>query len=134
MEKKNMNTEAVKETVEAAKEVAKEATKAVKKTAKKTAAGAKKTTAAAKKAAKTTTDNVKNTASKSYTKLTLKETYVQAYGKEYKESEILEKVEQAYKEAGHRISSIKSLQLYIKPEDSAAYYVINSKFTGKVEL
>ena len=34
--------------------------------------------------------------------------------------------------AGHRLSSIKSLDVYIKPEDYTAYYVINGKVTGKV--
>lgn len=32
------------------------------------------------------------------------------------------------------MSSIKTLQLYLKPEESAAYYVINQKFAGKVDL
>lgn len=35
---------------------------------------------------------------------------------------------------GHRASSIKTLDLYVKPEDGAAYYVINGKETGKIEL
>ena len=73
-------------------------------------------------------------ARKEVKKLTLKETYIQFAGQEYKESEILDKVEAAYKEAGHRVSSIKSMELYVKPEDGAAYYVINGKFSGKVDL
>ena len=28
----------------------------------------------------------------------------------------------------------KKMELYIKPEDRAAYYVINSEYTGKVEF
>ena len=31
-------------------------------------------------------------------------------------------------------SSIKSLEVYVKPEDMAAYYVINGKENGKIEL
>ena len=31
-------------------------------------------------------------------------------------------------------TKIQSLNLYIKPEDHAAYYVINGKFEGKVEF
>lgn len=128
----------VKNAVESAKKTAekvaenpqvKNAAKSAKKTAEKVAETpqAKKATAAAKKAVAA--------ASKNYTKLTVKETYIQMFGKEYKESEILEKVEEAWKAEGHRISSIKSLELYVKPEDDAAYYVINGgKFSGKVEL
>lgn len=88
---------------------------------------AKKASATAKKAVEA--------AKKEYTKLALKETYIQMFGAEYKESEILAKVEEAFKAEGHRVSSIKSLELYIKPEDGAAYYVINGgKFSGSVEL
>ena len=35
---------------------------------------------------------------------------------------------------GHRVSTIKSLKLYLKPEDGFAYYVINEKFAGRVPL
>ena len=34
----------------------------------------------------------------------------------------------------HRASSVKKLTLYVKPEDRKAYYVINDKTTGSVEL
>ena len=36
--------------------------------------------------------------------------------------------------ASHKNADVTSLNLYIKPEDHAAYYVINGEFTGKVEL
>ena len=36
--------------------------------------------------------------------------------------------------ASHKNADVTSLNLYIKPEDRAAYYVINGEFTGKVEL
>ena len=45
----------------------------------------------------------------------------------------LEKFDQAVAD-GHRASSIKSLQVYLKPEEFAAYYVINQKFAGRVDL
>ena len=35
---------------------------------------------------------------------------------------------------GRKESELKSLTLYVKPEESAAYYVINDDVTGKVEL
>ena len=127
MEKKNVDIETVKEnakeTVESVKELAKETTKKARSTAKKTADEAKKAAEAATRKAK---QEVK--------KLTLRETYIQFAGQEYKESEIMEKVEAAYRAEGHRVGAIKSVVLYIKPEDGAAYYVINEKNTGKVEL
>ncbi len=115
--------EMLEEAVEAVKEAAPEIKKAAKSTAKKTAAGAR---SQAKK--------VEETAKKAAQKLALKEIYIQFGGNEYKESDILEKVEEAYKAEGHRIGTIKSLELYIKPEEGFAYYVINGKNTGKVEL
>lgn len=60
--------------------------------------------------------------------------YIQFGGKETLTTEILELVKQAWVAEGHRASSIKSLNVYVKPEESAAYYVINEKTTGKVEF
>lgn len=48
---------------------------------------------------------------------------------------IVEKVKAAFVASGHRVSSIKSLQIYIKPEEYKAYYVINdNKYSGEVDL
>ena len=140
-EKETDITEPLKKGTQEAKEAATEVVEAVKKTTKRAGRRAKKAATSAKKTgeeksatAKETAANVKNTAKKEYTKAALKETYIQANGCEYKESEILAKVERAYVDAGNKLTSMKSLQLYIKPEDGAAYYVINADFTGKVDL
>ena len=149
MVKKTVNTNAVKEgakkTAEVVKQAAKETTTVAKKAAKETAETvketAKETSTVAKKAAKETAKTVKETAAsvkrtakKEYARQALKETYVQVNGNEYKQSEILEKVEASFIEAGHKLSALKNLQLYIKPEDNAAYYVVNGEITGKVDL
>ena len=60
--------------------------------------------------------------------------YVQFAGKEIPAAELVEKASQEWVALGHRASSIKSLDLYIKPEDMAAYYVINGKESGKISL
>lgn len=60
--------------------------------------------------------------------------YIQFEGKEVLAAEILEQVKEVWKAEGHRVSSIKSLDVYVKPEEHAAYYVINEKNTGKVAL
>ena len=127
MVKKTVNTNAVKEgakkTAEVVKQAAKETTTVAKKAAKETAKTVKETAA-----------SVKKTAKKEYARQALKETYVQVNGNEYKQSEILEKVEASFIEAGHKLTALKNLQLYIKPEDNAAYYVVNGEITGKVDL
>ena len=65
---------------------------------------------------------------------TVQKVYVQYGGKEILTSDLAEKATQIWVEMGHRASSIKSLVVYVKPEDMAAYYVINGKDTGKIEL
>ena len=62
------------------------------------------------------------------------ETYIQYAGQETLTSEILAKVKAAYVAEGHKESAIKSVKLYVKPEDSAVYYVINEKAVGVVSL
>ena len=48
--------------------------------------------------------------------------------------EAVEKAKAQFVAEGHRESSIKSLRVYLKPEDGAAYYVINDKIAGRVDL
>ena len=64
----------------------------------------------------------------------MEESYVQFNGQEITTKDILEKVKQAHKDNGHRIGHIKSTQIYIKPEDGMAYYVINGKYKGEIPL
>ena len=62
------------------------------------------------------------------------EIYVQYGPGESSVQTVVEKIKAEYVEQGHRASSIKSLKVYLKPEDSAAYYVINDKVAGRVNL
>lgn len=64
----------------------------------------------------------------------VEEIYVQFNGQEITTKDILEKVKQAHKDNGHRIGHIKSTQIYIKPEDGMAHYVINGKYKGEIPL
>ncbi len=47
---------------------------------------------------------------------------------------IEERVKAQFVSEGHRAGSIKQLNIYVKPEDYSAYYVINGKFSGRVDL
>ena len=114
----------VKETVKAA-EVKEAKTPVVKEEVKETAKKAPAKKAPAKKApAKTTTAK----------KEVVTETYIQYAGQETLTAELLTKVKAAYVAEGHKESAIKSVKLYVKPEDSAVYYVINEKAVGMVSL
>lgn len=47
---------------------------------------------------------------------------------------VTERVKAHYYAKGHAEGSIESVQIYIKPEDFTAYYVINDGVVGKVNL
>ena len=64
----------------------------------------------------------------------LEELVIQYGVMEWKGAELMERAKAAYAAEGHRISSIKSLSLYVKPEERKAYYVVNDTETGSVEL
>ena len=108
---------------EAAKEtVAEVVAPAAEKSAKKPAAKEKTAAKAEDKAAKT----AKTAASP-------KETVKLQFGSdEYDLAEIKKAVEADYK--GKFKGRVKSVEIYVKPEDRAAYYVVNSDFSDKIDL
>ena len=117
----------------AAKETAKKAVKKVAETAEK---AVKATAKAADKVVKKTV--AKKTAAKKSTakKAELKtEMFLQFAGKEYTEKEILQKVKEIWtKNLKRKVGEMKDVKIYLKPEESAAYYVVNGDTTGRVDL
>lgn len=122
--------EPVKEVKEEAVKMAKAATpkaaKAAKSESKKTAAPAKRSPGRPKKTAKEKEAMVP-------------EMFVQyddtlAGAQEASVADIVAKVKALYVAQGHRESSIKSLQIYMKPQMWKAYYVINHKIEGDIDL
>ena len=100
---------------------AEEVKETVKKAAKKVAAKAEDT---AEKAVKT----VKKADLKT-------EFFLQFSGKEYTEKEILKKVKDVWtKDLKNKVGDMKDVKIYLKPEESAAYYVVNGDTTGKIDL
>ena len=53
---------------------------------------------------------------------------------EWELSSVKEQAIAAYVAEGHRESGIRQLAVYVKPEEGRAYYVINEKAAGSVEL
>ena len=90
--------------------------------------------AEAKKAPAKRGPKPKTEAKKAEKKEAVQNVYVQFAGKEISTAALTDLVTEKWVALGHRASSIKSLDLYVKPEDSAAYYVINGKESGKIEL
>lgn len=62
---------------------------------------------------------------------TVQEVYFEYAGGQILSNEIVDRIKEEYKAEGHRVSSIKELRVYIKPEERKAYYVINDKSEGK---
>ena len=65
----------------------------------------------------------------------LQETIIlQAYGKEVDVSKLTARAKQEFIDSGHSESEIKSIKLYLKHEDIAAYFVINDAYAGRVSM
>ena len=50
------------------------------------------------------------------------------------EKDIIARVKKAWTRSGKKVGDIKEMDLYIKPEENAVYYVINGTETGAVEF
>ena len=61
-------------------------------------------------------------------------TFVEYSGKQVEEKEIIAAIKKEWAEKGNKIGDIKTLDLYIKPEEDAVYYVINDTESDKVVL
>ena len=55
-------------------------------------------------------------------------------GQEWNTAELLEQTKTAYVAEGHRASGIRKLSVYVKPDEGKAYYVVNDKASGSVDL
>ncbi|MGF0032036.1 DUF6465 family protein [Bariatricus sp. SGI.154] len=86
---------------------------------------------AKKTAAKKTTTTTKKTTAKKEIKVS---TFVQYLGKQVEEKEIIANVKKAWTGSGKKVGDIKTMELYIKPEENAVYYVVNGTETGSVEF
>jgi len=122
-----------------AEEVKAEAKEVVAKKAETVEETAKKAETTVKAAAKTTAKKAtKKAAAKKTAKAEKKElvpeVFVQFDGNEDVVANVIERAKEAFTADGHRASSIKSLKVYLKPEEYAAYYVINDTYAGKVNL
>ncbi len=57
---------------------------------------------------------------------------VEFYGRQIIAKDVVAACEAAYK--AENKEAVKSIDVYVKPEDNAAYYVVNAKVSGKVDL
>ena len=88
---------------------------------------------ATRKTAAKATEKVKKTAAKAVGAEVSPVVYVQYQGEEEKIEDLVAAAKAAFA-AEHARTKVSDLKLYIKPEERAAYYVVNEKFAGKVDF
>lgn len=77
----------------------------------------------------------KKPAAKRTTKKAVKTTlYVQASGKEVSMDEAVARVKNAWVATGNKEADLKEISVYVKPEESSIYYVVNGDITGRVDF
>lgn len=131
---KEVAKEVVKETAAAEEAPAKAEEKPAAKAAKTTRTTAKKA-AAPKKPAAAKNPAEKKAPAKAAKKEAEQEMILQFGGREIKEKDLYERIQQIWIEGyGKKAEELKSLKVYVKPEEFTAYYVINDDVTGSIDL
>ena len=130
-----------KSTKATAKATASQATEAVAKTVEKAVKAAEKTTKAVAEKAEEVKEAVKETAKAPAKRTTTRKTavketvYLQYLGKEINKDDLVKQVKDIWtKELKNKAGDLKSVTLYLKPEENMAYYVINDDVTGSIAL
>ena len=60
--------------------------------------------------------------------------YVQFAGKDFSESSLTEAVKEAYTALGNRAEDIRTIDIYVKPEESVAYYTVNGQGSDEFKI
>lgn len=55
-------------------------------------------------------------------------------GNEYDLNAVEANIKKDWKDAGKKLSDIETLDIYVKPQEAKAYYVVNKEVEGKVDL
>ena len=118
-------TKAAEETKAAAKKVSKAAKAKAAELKENAPEEVVKTAAKAKTAAKTTATKAKKTVKKAVEAVEPKQepkVFYQALGNEI---DLVAAAKADYEAKGHKVSEIKALEIYVKPEDGCVYYAVN---------
>ena len=106
--------------------------KAMSETAKNTVPAAAEKETAVKRAPPKRAAAKRTTAAKKEVKKT---SFLQYAGKEVDLDSLYEQVKTIWtKEMGKKAGDLKDIKLYVKPEEFAAYYVINEEITGSIDF
>ena len=109
--------------------VAEKAAPVVEKVVEKTAPAVEKAAEKVVEETKEAAKKVRKAAPKKEMKTTL---IVEHQGKQVEDKDMIAAVKKAWTKSGRKICDIKTMTLYVKPEEAAVYYVINTTETGSV--
>ena len=109
--------------------VAEKAAPVVEKVVEKTAPAVEKAAEKVVEETKEAAKKVRKAAPKKEMKTTL---IVDHQGKQVEDKDMIAAVKKAWTKSGRKIGDIKTMTLYVKPEEAAVYYVINTTETGSV--
>ena len=56
--------------------------------------------------------------------------YIEYYGKQVEQAALIKEAKSIWTKGGKKAAELKSLDLYIKPEENTAYYVFNEDESG----
>jgi len=60
--------------------------------------------------------------------------FVEFAGRQIEEKALVTQVKELWTAEGNKVKDMKTLNIYVKPEENAAYYVINDTTSGKIEF
>ena len=101
----------------------------------KTAESVKEKVEEVKEAAQKAVAETKKTVKRAAAKKEIKQKVIVEYqGKQVDTKDMIAAVKKVWTKGKNKVSDIKSMDLYVKPEDNAVYYVINGTDAGHVEF
>lgn len=62
------------------------------------------------------------------------EVIIELNGKQTPEKDLIAAAKKDFTNSGKKASEAKDIAVYVKPEENKAYYVINSDFSGSIDL
>jgi hypothetical protein len=60
--------------------------------------------------------------------------YVEFYGEQVSQDELVAAAKKIWADSGKKAADLKSIALYVKPEEDMAYYVFNGSETGSFHI
>ena len=60
--------------------------------------------------------------------------YVEFYGEQVNKDDLVKEATKIWVDAGKKAEDIKKIDLYVKPEEDKAYYVINDELDGSFHI